>query len=172
MKIIENKIDGELPKSTVCPDSGEQIIDEWFFYFYEKKSGPLEGELIIPEGIVEIEKRAFAHLGVKYNVYRLPKSLKRLGENLIYYSYVKLIYPGRSEEFKSIATVREESVYESDGFDRYPYYSGGSRWVTHYHCFDSSTEYVEVYCEADGVTLLYGTRNRRDNEEPKIKGAD
>ena len=58
---------------------------------------------------------------------------------------------------EKIAAVREENVYESDGFDRYPYYSGGGGWVTKYHCFDSSCDYCEVYCEGDGVTLLYGT---------------
>lgn len=64
------------------------------------------------------------HLGVSCCQYRLPRSLKKLGENVFYYE-VKLIYPGSSEEFKKLATVREESVYESYGYDRSPYYSGG-----------------------------------------------
>lgn len=108
------------------------------------------------------------HLGVSYSLYRLPRSLKKLGEHVFYYD-VKLIYPGSSEEFKELATIREESVYESHGYDRSPYYSGGSSRVTRYHCFDSSSNSIEVLCESDGVTLLYGKRHRSDNEDQRSR---
>lgn len=68
-----------------------------------------------------------------------------------------------------IAAVKTESVYESDGFDRYPYYSGGGRWVTYHRCFDDYMPHIEVKCLEDGVTLLYGTHNRKNDEPPKIK---
>ena len=168
MKIIKTETQGSgNTVSRIELEEGESVIREWFFYHYEKQNGTLFGELVIPEGICVIEKRAFVHLGVSYCLYRLPGSLKKLGENVFYYE-VKLIYPGSSEEFKKLATVREESVYESYGYDRSPYYSGGSSWVTRYHCFDSSSNSIEVLCESDGVTLLYGKRHRRDNEEPKV----
>ena len=169
MKVIKETRPDESNLSVITVEEGERVIRKTFFYFLKGSEDRLTGELVIPEGIEEIEDGAFSHLGVMYSVYRLPRSLKRLGEALLYYEGIKLIYPGSSEEFKSLATVREDSVYESDGFDHSPYYSGGSRWATRYYCFDTSVDYVEVICEADGVTLIYGRRNRRDKEEPKIK---
>ena len=80
------------------------------------------------------------------------------------------MYNGTSQRFIEIATERMESRYETDGFDRYPYYSGGSRWVTYYHSFDERVANIEVECTQDGVTLLYGTmRNRPQGVQPKVK---
>ena len=171
MKIIQSKENPEMFVTRVEPDGDERVIGKWFFYHLAmNKDSVLQGELIIPEGIEEIEDMAFNHLGVRFNVYHLPKSLVRIGENVMPgYSRVKMFYEGTSNGFKSIAKIREESVYESDGFDRYPYYSGNSAWVTHYYCFDGLAQSVEVYCKEDGVTLLYGTHHRRDGEPPKIK---
>ncbi|MBQ7307433.1 MAG: hypothetical protein IJW82_02795 [Clostridia bacterium] len=86
-----------------------------------------------------------------------------------YRKKISIIYNGISEDFKKIAKVKTESEYVTDGFDRYPYYSGNSRWVTYYRCFDNDTQEIEVKCLEDNVTLLYGTLNRKDDELPKIK---
>ena len=94
MKIIKTETQGSgKTVSRIELEEGESVIREWFFYHYEKRNGRLFGELVIPEGICEIKKRAFAHLGVSCCLYRLPGSLKKLGENVFYYE-VKLIYPG------------------------------------------------------------------------------
>ena len=128
------------------------------------------GTVYIPEGIKVIDKYTFAYM--KFHTYYFPKSLEEVRDHLFsteYYSNkIRIVYAGTSEEFKVIAAVRKEEVCESDGFDRYPYYSGGSRWVTYYRCFDNKASDIEVEC-ADGVTLLYGARNRKEDEPPKIK---
>ena len=130
------------------------------------------GTVYIPEGIEVIDKYTFAYM--RFHTYYFPKSLTELRNNLFsievnYYSdKIRIVYAGTSEEFKRIAAVRKEEVCESGGFDRYPYYSGGSRWVTYYRCFDNEAADIEVDC-SDGVTLLYGSRHRKDNEPPKIK---
>lgn len=128
------------------------------------------GTLYLPEGIETIDRSAF--YDNRFHTIYFPKSLRELREHIFspeYYSpKVTIVYPGTSEEFKAIATVKKEEVLESDGFDRYPYYSGGSRWVTYYRCFDNKASDVEVVC-ADGITLLYGSRHRQDEEEPKVK---
>ena len=138
MKVIRNTENPEKIVSRVAPEAGERVIDKWFFYHLSmQKDAQLSGELIIPEGIEEIEDMAFNHPGVNYTVYHFPKSLARLGVKVLPgYSIVKIIYAGSSEQFINLVKIREESVYESDGFDRYPYYSGNSAWVTHYYCFD------------------------------------
>ena len=41
--------------------------------------------------------------------------------------------------------------------------------MTYYYCFDNFTKEIEVQCQGDGVTLLYGTENRKDGEPPKVK---
>ena len=170
MKIIQNNENPNKLVTTLVPEDGERSLSKWFFYRLSFiKDYTLEGELIIPEGIGEIEDMAFNHLGVSFKTFRFPKSLARLGESVISgYSFVEIFYPGSSEDFKSIAKIREESEYVSGGYDHYPYYGGGG-WVTHYYCFDGLANSVEVHCEEDGVTLLYGTHHRSDGNPPKAK---
>lgn len=166
----KNIADGTTAVQTLLvPDTDEKVIGEWFFYYENRRQGNLCGELIIPEGITEIEKRAFNHLGVKYSLYRFPRSTKKLGEEIFYYDGIKVVYPGSSADFKAIATVREVSSYVSDSFDGYPYYNAGSRYETEYLSFDTSSDSIEVFCEEDGVTLLYGKRYRTGTQEPKTK---
>ena len=156
--------------SRLYPDEGENIIRTFYFYHLTfRKELRLKGELIIPEGVEIIEKEALNHLMVDFKVIHLPKSLTRLGENMLSgYSAYKVFYAGDSETFQKIAAIREESVCATDGFDRAPYYSGNSAWVKICRCFDGIADSVEVYCEEDGVTLLYGTRHRASDAPPKI----
>ncbi len=83
---------------------------------------------------------------MRIRTYYLPKSLEKLNRALWHYSYtkihIKIIYKGNSDDFIKIGKTELKEVYETDGYDRYPYYSGNSRWVTHYYSFD---EHVEVY---------------------------
>lgn len=176
MKIIRTK-KNELPEqyeTHVEIENDDRVITKWFFYnLTMQERSPLTGELIIPEGIEEIESEAFNHIGIEYSLYHFPKSLKTLGIKVLpAYAKTKIIYGGSSEQFKELAKIQEESVYESDGFDRYPYYSGNSRWVTYYNGFDGMAISAEVYCKEDGVTLLYGSLYRKGNEEPKVKEAE
>ena len=129
------------------------------------------GTLVLEEGVEGVERYSLS--GTYFHTIVLPKSLETLGERLFsafsYYSVKTVLrYAGTSEEFQRIAAVREEEVLESDGFDRYPYYSGNSCWVTYYRAFDNDASDLEVVC-ADGVTLLYGARHRKDAEPPKVK---
>ena len=169
MKLIRNYNEEYPGKSAdrIELGEGETVLTQSLFI----GQGDLYGELTVPEGIEVIEDRAFARLGIRYHTFYFPKSLKSIGERIFYYDDygpVKVIYAGGSEAFKALATVCKEEVYESDGFDRYPYYSGGSRRVTRYHCFDTSVRWIHVYCTEDGVTLLYGTSYRSDDKEPKV----
>ncbi len=172
MKLIRNvnESDMELSKSYLEREGDERVLTRAFMA--EQKT-PF-GELFIPEGIEELERGAFE--GKFYHTYHFPQSLTRIGENLFeIYGYntiytVKIIYNGSSEAFIKLAEDRKEEKYESDGYDQYPYYSGGSRWVTHYYSFDARVSSIEVECAEDGVTLLYGTmRNREEGEPPKVK---
>ena len=133
------------------------------------------GELFVPEGIEVIERSAF-YGDLYYHTIHLPKSLVKLGEYLfspnpdgLWRVKKKIVYHGTSEDFQKLAVTRTENVCESDGFDRSPYYSGGSRWVTKYHAFDSYAGEVTVECTEDGVTLLYGANHRKDSEPPRVK---
>ena len=170
MKLIRNYNEEYPEKSAdrIELKEGDTVLTQSLFI----GQGDLYGELTVPEGIEVIEDRAFARLGTRYHTFCLPKSLKKVGVNIFYYDDngpVKVIYAGDSETFKALAAARKEQVYESDGFDRYPYYSGGSRWVTRYYSFDASVKRIHVYCAEDGVTLLYGTSYRSDDKEPKVK---
>lgn len=164
MKLIQEKTK-DSAKSVIEIENGETVLRSEVFYGAEKIKF---GELIIPEGIEEIVPNAFSDCF--FSVLYFPKSLKALGRKLFRMaSDIKIIYAGNSKDFMQIAAVKEESVCESDGFDRYPYYSGGARWVTYYRSFDEQTGAIEVVCQEDGVTLLYGTKYRHDGELPKIK---
>ena len=171
MKLIKeiNRDNPVLSKTYVQINEGETYLQKLLFY-----TSDTEGELFIPEGIEDIETYCFA--GRNYHIYHFPKSLKELGEGLFSAEYslrpwftVKIIFDGTSEEFINLGQGKAEEVCESDGYDHYPYYSGGSRWVTVYHTFDKDTESIEVECLGDGVTLLYGYKNRKGCEPPKIK---
>jgi len=156
-------------KSYIEADENERVLKQFFIIGSAIQNGGSEyGELFIPEGIEEIENGAFDYLGLYYHTFHFPRSLKALGEKL-FDSSVKIFYEGSSEEFMKLDKVREESVCESDGYDHYPYYSGGSRWVTRYHSFDEGVSEVEVHCMDDGITLLYGKEYRTGNNPPKIK---
>lgn len=161
-----NEENPRLSRTYIEAEEGETVIPSGLFCL----AGAYEGEVFIPEGIEEIKDQVFYNR-LSYHTYHFPKSLKALGDSLFsqYVYSVKVIYEGSSAEFMAIAKPREESVWESDGFDRYPYYSGGSRWVTYYYAFDRASRHVEVFCKADGVTLLYGRDNRSENRPPKIK---
>ena len=165
-----NEENSELSISYIEKEGDERAVTKSFMH--DKK--PAFGELHITEGIKELEYGAF--VDKFYHTYFFPKSLEKVGENLFeIYNYntiskIKIVYPGTSEEFMKIAPERVEEKFESDGFDRYPYYSGGSRWVTYYHSFDDRVADIEVECEGDGVTLLYGNmRNREEGKPPEIK---
>lgn len=173
MKLIQelDKNDSSLSKSYIAIDEGETIIRSHFIGGYDNRYG----ELFIPEGVEVIEKHAFLYCG--YHTIYFPKSLKIIKDELFSESFdsryrrdLTIVYNGSSVDFMELAKVQEENVCESDGFDHYPYYSGNSRWVTYYRCFDNETSYIEVKCLEDNVTLLYGTKNRNNDELPKIKG--
>ena len=175
MKFIQSTENPDMPVMHLVPDPGEHHISTWYFYHlsFRKDKPILSGELFIPEGIEKIGDMAFNHLGVDFKIIHFPKSLTQIGENMISgYSRVKIYYAGSSEAFLILAKIREEQKLVSDGFDRAPYYSGNSGWSSTYHCFDGFADTVEVYCEEDGVTLLYGTRYRRDGNPPKVKPAE
>lgn len=161
-----NEENPRLSKTYIEAEEGETVIPSALFGL----AGALEGEVFIPEGIEVIEDKVFYNR-LSYHTYHFPKSLKELGDSLFnqYVYSVKVIYEGSSAEFMAIAKPWEKAVLESDGFDRYPYYSGGSHWVTYYYAFDRASRSVEVFCKADGVTLLYGRDNRSENQPPKIK---
>ena len=171
MKFIQTFENPDMPVMHLVPDPGEHHISKWYFYHLSfRKDCVLAGELFIPEGIEDIGDMAFNHLGVDFKIFHFPKSLTHIGENMISgYSRVKIFYAGSSEAFLNLAKIREEQEYVSDGYDHYPYYSGNSGWVSKYYCFDGIADTVEVYCEEDGVTLLYGTRHRTDGNPPKVK---
>ena len=164
-----NKEDLALSEFRIEAEEGEWMLQSHSVDF---PGGMNFGTVYIPEGIEVIDKYTFSYM--RFHTYYFPKSLTELRNNLFsievnYYSdKIKIVYAGTSEEFKKIAAVRKEEVCESGGFDRYPYYSGGSRWVTYYRCFDNEAADIEVDC-SDGVTLLYGSRHRKDNEPPKVK---
>ena len=168
MKLIQN-IDKEIPSRSVFRielQEGENCLSDWIFRNCEEKVG----ELYIPEGIEMIKREAFKWN--EFHTVHLPKSIKQLERDIFsLYSCgdTKMIYPGTSLEFMQVGAVEKEEICESDGYDRYPYYSGNSEWVTYYRCFDRSPKSIEVVCEGDGVTLLYGIKNRADAESPKVK---
>lgn len=131
------------------------------------------GELFIPEGIEEIAEGALRGLNHQHTVH-FPKSLRKLGAKLFAECFslrriapLTIVYQGSSEEFVALAAPIKEEKYESDGYDHYPYYSGGSRRVTEYHSFDEWADDIRVECRADGVTLLYGSNNHLKTEPPK-----
>ena len=165
-----NENDEKLSRSYIELEENETDIEHLCI-----ESGVLrKGELYIPEGAKVIKKHALYYGG--FHTYYFPKSLVKLERSLFsidsIYRYVRkanIIYPGTSLEFMNIAEIVKEEKCESDGYDHYPYYSGGSRWVTYYHCFDNYTYEIEVQCQGDGVTLLYGTKYREDDEPPKVK---
>lgn len=151
----------------------ETVLTKNPFYCDERT---LIGELHIPEGVERIQKHAF--VGCHYRTFYFPSTLTSLEEDLFssgfslrYRVPVTIIYNGTSEAFMALAEPRVESVYETDGYDHYPYYSGNSAWVTKYFAFDTDTESITVNC-TDGVTLLYGSENRKEDEPPKIIPAD
>ena len=157
----------ELYRAAVKAGAGETVLGPSLFARYEGHFG----ELTIPEGIKELENGTLAG-NVFYHTVRFPKSLKKLGFNLFgaYTAHVKIIYAGSSAEFMRLAKVQKERVYETDGYDKYPYYSGNSGWITYYYSFDGgNVREIEVLCEKDGVTLLYGILHRREDAAPKIK---
>lgn len=171
MKIIRelNEENKYLSKTYLQLSEGETVVPSWLF----DRESELDGELYIPEGIEEIKDRAFSNR-VCYHTFYFPKSLKKPGDSLFsMYTYkIKVVYAGNSADFMALAAPWEQSVYERDGYDRYPYYSGGSRWVTYYYAFDRASRNVEVYCAEDGVTLLYGKDHREDDQPPKIKSEE
>lgn len=161
-----NEEDPRRNKTFIEIDEGETVLPSALFGL----AGALQGEVFIPEGVEELEARLFANR-LSFHTYHFPKSLKTLGDSLFstYIPTVKVIYAGNSADFIEIGKAWEQSVCESDGFDHYPYYSGGSRWVLYWYAFDRNSDYVEVYCKEDGVTLLYGRKNRKGSQLPKIK---
>ncbi len=168
MKLVQNinEENHSLSVSYIETEKGESLLTDRAF----RDRKETLGECHIPEGIEVIKREAFKF--VDFHTVYLPKSIQQLERDIfsMYQAYpIKIFYPGTSEEFQKIAPITKEEVCESDGFDRYPYYSGGSRWVTYYRAFDGHVKDIEVVCEGDGVTLLYGTKNRRDDEPPKIK---
>ena len=151
----------------------ETVLTKSPFYCDERT---LIGELHIPEGVERIQKMVF--VGCHYHTFYFPGTLTCLEENLFsigssqcYHLPVTIIYNGTSETFMELAKPRVESVYETDGYDHYPYYSGNSAWVTKYFAFDTDTDEITVKC-ADGVTLLYGNKNRKEDEPPTIIPAE
>ena len=68
--------------------------------------------------------------------------------------------------------LRQERLFGSYGVSECSLisndYSGSSRWVTYYRCFDKKASDIEAVC-TNGITLLYGSRHRKDDEEPKVK---
>lgn len=125
MKLIQEKTQ-DSAKSVIEIENGETVLRSGFFNGREIIKF---GELFLPEGIEKIEPRAFSECF--FSVLHFPKSLKILDRKLFRMASDKrIIYAGNSKDFMQIAAAKEESVCESDGFDRYPYYSGGSRWVT------------------------------------------
>ncbi len=172
MKLIQSwdQENPDLSQSFIELEENETILKSGFMASQIRGCG----EIHIPEGIEEIETGTFA--GKFYHTYYFPKSLKRLGDHLFaddYYTFkIKVVYPGSSQDFIALAAETSEEKYESDGFDHYPYYSGGSRWVTYYHCFDTKASDIEVLCMQDGVTLLYGTnKNRDEGQPPEVKSS-
>ena len=169
MKLISHINADDRTKSTftIELDDGEQLLAQHSVDF---PYCDCYGELFIPEGIQKIGDYALS--GTQFHTIHFPKSLKELGNPLFsanyYFPKVTIVYAGTSAEFQTVAAIKKEEVLESDGFDHYPYYSGGSRWVTYYRCFDDHTSNIEVVC-TDGVTLLYGRKHRREDAAPKIK---
>ena len=167
---FENSSDKMLNKNIVELENNECILNQYFFNSLCYKIGPLYGELIIPEGIIEIKEGCFGSV-LMIHTYHFPKTLKKIHRSLWNYTYmkdhIKVVYKGTSDEFIEIAKTEVKEVCESDGFDRYPYYSGGSRWVTHYYSFDVDVKHVEVYCEEDDTYLDYGYSFRKNDEIPK-----
>jgi len=166
IRIVENEIDRTLNKNYIEIENNEWKLDQYFF----NNRYPIYGELYIPEGIKEILGYCFGS-EVRIHTYYLPKSLEKLNRALWHYSYskvhIKIIYKGNSDDFIKIGKTEVKEVYESDGYDRYPYYSGNSRWITHYYSFDEQVEHVEVYCEEDNVYVDYGYKYRKNDELPK-----
>ena len=168
MKLIQNINEENSALSTFHIEitEGEDCISDWIFRQCQADGG----ELFIPEGIEVIKREAFKWNN--FHTIHLSKSIQTLERNIFsLYSRTPttIIYPGTSEEFMKVGAIIEEEVCESDGYDHYPYYSGNSQYVTYYRCFDRSPMSIEVVCEGDGVTLLYGEPNRSDGAPPKTK---
>ncbi len=171
MKLIQNLHPEDPALNKMYIERGEQERVLWrdFLFLRNIESG---GELFIPEGIEEIEEGALHYCG-RHHTIHFPKSLTKLGTKLFAETFssrrihpLTIIYPGSSDRFMELAAPIKEEKYESDGFDRSPYYSGGSRWVTEYHSFDEWVDKIRVECEEDGVTLLYGGDYRKKDAPP------
>ena len=172
MKLIQNlhPEDPALNKMYIERGDQEKVLWRDFLFLRNIESG---GELFIPEGIEEIEEGALHYCG-RHHTIHFPKTLRKLSPNLFAESFssrrmrpLTIIYPGSSERFMELAAPVKEDQYVTDGFDRSPYYSGGSRRITECHTFDEWVGEIRVECEEDGVTLLYGSDHRKNGEPPK-----
>ena len=170
IQIIKNNEDRTLNKNYIELEDGEYRLDQYFFNKLSYEYGYIYGELYIPEGVEDIPDHCFGS-ALAIHTYYFPKTLEKISHSLWHYSYIKdyikIVYKGSSDDFIKIAKTEVKEEYETDGFDRYPYYSGNSRWVTHYYSFDTDVKHIEVYCEEDNVFLDYGYGYRKNDEIPE-----
>lgn len=111
--------------------------------------------------IVELRSDAFANL-CGLEELSLHRGVTVLGDALFStFSAMRIRYEGDSATFLALAAPSVTQEYVSGPYDHYPYYSdAGASYRDVVHAFDLKCAHIEVFCEADGVYLYYGSDNK------------
>ena len=142
---------------TYIPDEKGNILFSGDYYPYVK-------EIVLASGITAICKGFFWGFNNLEKLY-IPKTCTRLEKAILpeKNGEIAITYEGSSEDFLKMGKMQE--VYVSGPYDRYPYYSdyGASMEIEQFCLRNEKLLPCRVYCEEDGVTLVY------DKSEPRIE---
>ena len=122
----------------------------------------------IGSGATEIGTEAFSGCSELCEVY-LPNTLTSLGSSAFHgcREGLKILFDGTAPEWVKLAMPKEVTATSTvlGAYDRYPYYydNGTTEYRTYNYTsyFDSGIDRIEVFCEKDGRTLVYGESMRK-----------